>query len=516
MQRTSWESFRRRLTELDPRERRVLLGVLSAAGAVFLVPLAFAAVFLAAAPRFPRAPFQQPSRLYGRPARLAVGSSGSAQDLIAELLAAGYREAPAEPAGRELPPGTFRQAGDAVALHLRRHPTPTGPAREATVEAVFAHRDGGDRIASLRVGGKAAQAVELEPPLLASYFGPELNERRPCTLDQLPDRVPHAVLAAEDDGFYTHPGVSPSGILRAAWANFRGGQIHQGGSTLTQQLVKNLYLTQKRTLSRKAREAAIALLIEMRFGKRAILEAYLNEIYWGKSGSANLIGLGAAANAYFGKEASELNLAEAATLAGMIRAPGEYSPVAHPEKAIERRNHVLQRLADLGWEKREDALAAERQPLALALHRVLARRSAPYFADAAAAEARQRFGIEDLENKGYLLFSTLGRREQAQAEEAVAQGLAGLEKGPERRHGGDEPLQAALLSADPRDGAILAYVGGRDHSASQFDRISQAHRQAGSAFKPVIYAAAFADSVALPTSLVNDSPILVRMGDQTW
>src|SRR4029079_1555556 len=159
---------------------------------------------------------------------------------------------------------------------------------------------------------------------LATYYGDEMVERRPVVVDELPEHLIRAVLAAEDDGFFRHGGVSPSGILRALWKNVAGGEVRQGGSTLTQQLVKNLYLTQERTVARKAQEAVLAVLLEMRYSKKAILQAYLNEIYLGKSGGANLLGVGAAARAYFGKDAGELSLAEAAALAGMIQSPGEY------------------------------------------------------------------------------------------------------------------------------------------------------------------------------------------------
>ena len=259
-------------------------------------------------------------------------------------------------------------------------------------------RDG--RIAELRVAGRPAEVAALEPPLLASFYGPDLNERRPVTLDELPEHVVRAILAAEDDGFFIHPGVSPTGTARALWVNLRGGEVQQGGSTITQQLVKNLYLSSERTIERKVKEALIAVMLEVRYGKRAILEAYLNEIYWGRSGPANVIGLGAASRAYFGKDAAELSLAEAATLAAMIRAPGDYSPVKDPGKVVERRNWVLRRMAELGWITPARARRASREPLLPDPQPVEARPLAPYFARFAAEEARERFGIDELAGRG--------------------------------------------------------------------------------------------------------------------
>ena len=500
------------LPEMSPARRRVVIAGLVASALLFVGGFILAGYLWNLSRQFPRAPFAQPSRLYGAATRLAPGEPLSAAEMAAELEAAGYRKTGGDPAVPLLR-GAYRRDGDRVAVHLRRFPAPEGPAGGVPVEVDFR----GSRIARVRVAGRPARSATLEPPLLASYYTPEVDERRPVILDELPDLVVKAVLAAEDSSFYVHPGVSPTGIARALWANLRGGEIEQGGSTITQQLVKNVYLSNRRTYTRKAKEAVIAMAVELRYGKRAILEAYLNEIYLGRSGSANLTGLGAAARAWFGKDAAELTLAEAATLAGMIHSPATTSPVEHPGKARERRDWVLHRMGELGWvspERLQRALAAPLQPNP---QTVEVRLLAPYFAEAAAAEARERFGVKKLEGEGYLLLSTVRWRDQRQAEAAVAAGLAGLEKGWERRHRKKkEPLQAALVSVDPRDGAVLAWVGGRDYGASQFDRVSQARRQAGSAFKPVIYAAAFADGMATPATLFRDSPINVRTGNTDW
>ena len=512
---TTNPSHRFDLSALPPGRRRAVIAALAAAGLLVLSGLVTAGLLWHLVRQFPRAPYRQSSRLYARSTPLAPGAPLTADDLVDQLSGEGYRAAPA--GDLTLRRGTYRRAAgrrgeDVVAVHLRRFPTPEGTAGGAQVEVAIA----GGRVTRLTVAGQPADSAPMEPPLLASFYGSEVDERLPVSLDALPEIVVRAVLAAEDDSFYLHPGISPTGIVRALWVNLRGGTLQQGGSTVTQQLVKNLYLTRRRTLGRKLKEAVVAVLLEARYGKRQILETYLNEIYWGRSGPANLVGLGAAAHAYFGKDAGELSLAEAATLAGMIRGPAEYSPLEHPDKACERRDWVLKRMAELGWITRDQAERARSEPLRPEPQTVSARPLAPYFAKVAAEEARARFGIDDLADGGYVLFSTLDGRDQRQAEAAVEQGLTGLEKGAERHHPGEAPLQAALISVDPRDGAIRAWVGGRDYNASQFDRVAQARRQAGSAFKPVIYAAAFRDAVVSPATLLNDSPIVVRVGNESW
>jgi penicillin-binding protein 1B len=503
------------LSDMTPGRRRAVIAALCVCGLLFLSGLVTAGALWKLARQFPRAPFKQPSRLYAQPTELTPGAPMTAGEIVAELGDEGYREAPAGAPGAPLRRGSYRRSsdrGERVEVHLRRFVTPGG---ESGGEVLAADLTGG-HVARLTVGGRPAKSAVLEPALLASFYGPEVDERRPVTLDSLPEPVVQAVLAAEDDGFYTHPGISPTGIARALWVNARGGTRQQGGSTVTQQLVKNVYLSRRRTLRRKLKEAAIAVVLELRYSKRQILEAYLNEIYWGRSGAANLIGIGAASRAYFGKDADELTLPEAATLAGMIRGPSEYSPLASPVKTIERRNWVLQRMAELRWITPEQSQSAQAAPLVTVADQATSHPLAPYFTKQAAAEASERFDLDELADEGYLLFSTVGWREQRQAEIAVTRGLAGLEKGLEKRHRGDDPLQAALLSIDPRDGAIRAWVGGRDYGTSQFDRVSLARRQAGSAFKPVIYAAAFREAVVTPASLLKDSPIVVRTGNDRW
>ncbi|HWM91041.1 MAG TPA: PBP1A family penicillin-binding protein [Thermoanaerobaculia bacterium] len=503
------QSVRTRNIPLAPAPRRrsrlkwaIAALVLLAIGAFVIRP------FWQLTSQFDDLTFRQPSRLYAKATRISPGRSYPVSLLISDLRAEGYRE---DTETNPLPAGRYRKVGRGLAVHLRSFPRPDGSTGGGLVEITYR----GSRISTLRQDGEKAEAVILEPPLLASYYGPEQHERRPVQVDRVSQDLVNAVVAAEDDNFFDHTGVSFSGIARAVWVNFRGGEIRQGGSTLTQQLVKNLYLTHDRTWGRKAQELVLAVLLELRYDKDEILEAYLNEIYLGGSGGVSLMGMGAASRAYFGKDTNQLDLAEAATLAGAIRAPASYSPLAHPEKARERRDWVLQRMLKLRLAEPERVERALASPLEVAPEPVV-RRRVPYFADATAQEAQRRFGIEDLADGGYVLFSTLDWRNQQAAQGAVEEGLKAVEKGYQKGHKGKGPLQAALVSLDPESGGILAYIGGRSYSGSQFDRAGQALRQAGSAFKPIVYAAAFEAKKVTPASFLEDEPLTVRLANMTW
>jgi penicillin-binding protein 1B len=479
---------------------RFLLVILLIVGAFVIRP------FWRLSSQFEDITFRQPSRLYAKAVRLDEGRSFPQETLISNLSGEGYRE---DQDSETLPAGRYRRYKNGVAVNLRSFPMPDGSRGGGLVEIGYK----GSRIIGMRRDGRRVESVILEPPLLAAYYGPDFQERRPVTMDEVSKDLVAAVVAAEDDAFFKHVGFSVSGVLRALWVNLRGGEVRQGGSTLTQQLVKNLYLTHERTLARKSQELVLAVLLEARFEKRKILEAYLNEIYLGGANGVSLLGVGAASRAYFGKDASQLDLAEAATIAGLIRSPANYSPLTNPEKAKARRDWVLERMASLKLVPRERIEQALRQPVTVAPEPVV-RRRAPYFADSAALEAARRFDIKDLQDGGYVLFSTLDWPSQKAAQEAVEKGLKALE--PKKKKSGSQGLQAALVSIDPETGGILTYIGGRGYDSSQFDRAGRAQRQAGSAFKPIVYAAAFEDGKASPATFLEDEPLTVRLASQSW
>ena len=498
----------RRLLRAHPRLRRLLIGV-AALLALFLgVVVWLLFPYLRTFGDIGAGPENAPSRLYAAAPAIRVGDEGTPETLAAELDGLGYRAFD----GEALPNGRYRlQSGagdDALALRLRRHVTPQGAVPGSLL--LFQFQKG--KIAALREDGRPVERAELEPPVLATYYGDDSREKWPVNAKELPEPVIRAVLAAEDDAFYWHPGVSPTGIVRALFANLRHGGVTQGGSTLTQQLVKNVFLSSERSVFRKIREAVIAVAVEVQHSKRSILQGYLNGIYLGGSGGIQYYGIGSAARAYFGKDATELTLPEAAAIAGMIKSPGFYSPLAHPDHSRQRRDEVLRRMAALGW---IDPPALERAlatPIETAPLR-LGDRPAPHFADAMQNEVRERFGLRRLGNRGYSLFSTLSLREEGIARQAVTETLRTLDlQGPRDA----DPLEAALISVDPRTGAILAYVGGRSFSTSEFDRVGQAHRQAGSCFKPIVFVTALESGKYSPASKVQDQPLSLKAGGTTW
>ncbi len=452
---------------------------------------------------FARMTFAQPSRLYALPLTVRVGERSSRARLEEHLVDLGYRpvvDAPTQ--------GTFHSelTEASTEIFLRSRPSTQGWLAAERVRVVFS----GLRIGSIEAAGQPVEEFQLEPRVLASIYGPDLIERRPVRLAALPRELVLAVLAAEDAGYFEHRGVSITGIARAAWVNLMRGGVAQGGSTLTQQLAKNLYLTHDRTMVRKVREGLLSLSLELRFDKSRLLEAYLNEIYWGRSGRVSLLGVGAVSRAMFAKDAAELTLNEAALLAGIIRSPSNLDPREYPEAALKRRNQVLERMVELEWitpEHAEGVLAADLPEL----RNGLTDRYRGYFVDAVRREVEQRYGKVDLSVAGWSLLSTLDLEDQLAAEAILPWGLELLEQTGER-----DQLQGVLMSADPETGEIRAWVGGRDYVESQFDRGSLARRQPGSAFKPIVLAAALENGSATPATMLDDSPLRMKDDDGVW
>ena len=346
------------------------------------------------------------------------------------------------------------------------------------------------------------------PVAIGTPGGQPLEVRTPVSLSDLPDHLVQAVLAVEDQRFYRHHGLDFRRIGGALFANVRAGGIRQGGSTLTQQLAKNLYLSSSRTLLRKAREAALALALESRYDKATILQAYLNEIYLGQDGARPIHGVGAAARYYFGKDVERIGLAESALLAGMIQAPNRHVPDRHPESARERRELVLTLMID---QLRVNGPAARRATRAALPRRVhpTPTLEARWFRDHLSKDLPRKLPV-----RGAAVFTTMDATLQRAAERAVDAGVRRL-----RRQ--TPGVEAALVALDPRTGDILAMVGGADYGLSQFNRATQARRQPGSAFKPIVALAALergdrGDPEFTLASMVDDAPLSVRAGGEWW
>ena len=440
-----------------PGRRLRLLGAATLALLAILVAalVAYSSVALA---RFGRVEARRSTLMYAAPQPLVAGVHVRRVDLAGTLARLKYTET------REAPnaPGQYRRAGGAWEIHLRG--TEGAGAQLVRLDI----RD--ERIARVTRSGNDIGAASLEPEVLASADDRPGEEHRPVRLADVPPVVRNAILAAEDHRFFEHGGLDPRGLVRAAWTNLRAGRVMQGGSTITQQLIKNRLLGARRTFWRKLNEAWLATLVEWRYSKEQILEAYLNEIYLGQRGGLAVRGVGAAARVYFRKEIHQLTPAEAALLAGMVRAPNSYSPVVDPERARTRRDVVLGRMRELGMLSETDWKAARAEPVRVPPATTVAQ-AAPYFTDYVRLELEQRWG-DVTENVGARVYTSLDPVLQRFAEAAVIRGLDRLEtQWP--RLGRAEPtrrLQAALVALDPATGEIRALVGGRDYQVSQYNR----------------------------------------------
>jgi penicillin-binding protein 1B len=378
-----------------------------------------------------------------------------------------------------------------------------------------------DRVPRIRdAAGGEIPLAELEPEILGVLHGAARADRSLVRLGAVPTVLVEAVLAIEDQRFFEHPGVDVRRILGALIADVRARRVVQGASTLTQQLVKNFYLGPERTLRRKLREAVMALLLERRHSKEEILEAYLNEVYLGQRGSVAVHGVGEAVSHYFAKDVSELSLAEAALLAGLIKGPNLYSPFTHPDAALARRDLVLSVMRARGEISDAEYAEAWAAPLGLAAPS-LEPSSAPYFVDYLRQDLARVYGEEILESEGLSVYTTLDPHLQRVANRVVMEGLEELETRLPQLRSEEAPLQAALVAIAPRTGEVLALVGGREYGKSQFNRATQARRQPGSVFKPIVALAALSRRSGgapshTPASLLLDEPLHVEGPTGLW
>jgi penicillin-binding protein 1B len=456
-----------------------------------------------------------PTRIYADYTPLAPGITMRTEDLLEKLDRLGYREAQ-----RLANPGDFLKGDGGIDIYTRafEHPTGSFPAQQLRVAI--------DRsqIASV-VGLREARPIEqaaLEPELLTSVLSEQLENRSPVTLQQVPQHLQDAVVVTEDVRFWRHPGVDPLGIFRAVFRNVASGGVSEGASTLTQQLVKNYFLTSERTYKRKLIEAFMAVILDARYSKKEILEAYLNDIYLGRNRSISILGVGEASRFYFGKPVTEINIAEAATIAGMIRSPNNISPFNNPETAMKRRNTVLQ----LMLKEKKITQAQYDEAHSTNLPRRPNRKrtslsSMPFYVDRVLQELATDYGVEDVKGRGLRIYTAIDLDAQDAATRAVQTSLANIEKGNRRLRTHDPRLEAALIHIDIPSGEIRALVGGRNYDQSQFNRALKSKRLVGSLFKPFVYLTAFEPSLSgqniTPSTLVSDTRfVLKRRWSEDW
>jgi penicillin-binding protein 1A len=356
------------------------------------------------------------------------------------------------------------------------------------------------------------------PPIITKVFSDwgevigefSIEKREVVSLSRLPDHLIQAFVAGEDARFFQHKGLDYVAIARAFIKNIFSGEIQQGGSTITQQVVKSLLLSPERSLARKIREAILAFKIERYLTKDEILFLYLNQIYLGHGS----YGVSAAAQNYFGKQVEDVNLAEAAMLAGLVQAPSKSSPFVHPDQAKKRQLYILTRMAEEGFISSYDSMTALQTPVRIVGKPSSSQEKAPYFVEVVRKAVEEKYGKDALYKKGLQVYTTIDLEMQRVAQEALETGLDEIEK----RHSSllkRMTVEGALLCFDLETGYVKSMVGGRDFKKSQFNRAMQARRQTGSAFKPIIYAAAL-DHGYTPASVIVDSPIVFEWGGKKW
>ncbi len=495
------------------RSRWFARGLLAAGGlfVVLLFAVGLYGAYLATFLELPKGEDHPPLRLYTAPYQLKSDLAVKEARLVERLQRLGYRAVEGEVAT----PGDYRLAVDALTIYLHAQPENVIKANaislrldQGLVTQVLAKPD-----------DSPIYPVYLEPELISGLRGASRQVREWIPLSQMPSALVTAVLAVEDRRFYSHFGIDPVAVGRAVWRNLTQGGVVQGGSTITQQLAKNLFYSPQRTVARKLKEALAAIVLEIKYRKDDILESYLNEIYLGQAGFVSIYGVGEAAHRYFGKPLAELSIGEVAVIAGLIKGPNSYAPTKHLALSTQRRDVVLRLLRDQGLVGEEAWKEAVNQPVRVVPpDDVMA--DAPYFVDTVLRQVEEAVGAPLPE--GLRIDSTLDPLVQQAAAEALNAGIEKLEHAYPALKNGDHLLQGAAVVLDPSTGSILALVGGRDYRLSQFNRAVQAHRQAGSLFKPFVYLAAFeasreeATARLTPASLLVDEPVTFDSEAGAW
>lgn len=442
-----------------------------------------------------------PARVYARPLELYVGAPVTPEQLQFELELLVYRKVkhPRKPA-------QWSRAGSRFLIHGREFLF--WDAREPSHQLEV--RASSNGISSLRDArtGRAIDLMRMEPPVIGSIYPSHKEDRVLVKREELPDHLVAALLAAEDHDYFHHHGINLLSIGRALLANLRAGRTVQGGSTLTQQLVKNFWLTPERSLWRKLNEAWMAVILDARYDKDEILEAYANEVFLGQDGDRAIHGFGLASWFYFNRPLGELKLHETALLVGLLKGASYYNPRRHPQRALERRNLVLEQMYRQGFISREVAEAAKRQPLGVAKagRRTSARH--PAFIDLVRRQLQRDYREEDLTSEGLRIFTTLDPWAQRMLNRELDRGLRQLEKS---RKLGKGTLQSAAVLVSPQGGEVRALSGGREAGFAGFNRALDAVRPTGSLIKPVVYLLALSrpERYTLLT-LLEDEPIRLR------
>jgi len=442
--------------------------------------------------------FPSPSIVYSSPTYIKAGMWITRQGLIEKFKRLGYHQVNGIPEEQ----ATFSISGDEIYVYTKKFSMPSYTILPIKAIVHVAN----DRVLSISSfgGNETIDNIELAPEQLAVFFGDDFKMRIPVELPSMPDNLINAVIVTEDVRFFEHGAIDISGIFRAMLADISSMRIKQGGSTITQQLVKILFLNNERSFKRKLKEAIIALMIAHKFTKAQILNAYLNDVYLGQDGYVSIVGMGAAARYYFSKSINELSISECAMLAGLIASPYKYSPIYNPAEALKRRNYVLSRMAEYHVITDKEYLLAIKEPVGVAISHINVK-LAPYFVDYIEDQLVSNFSKELLTTDGLRIFTTLNPDIQLMAE-------ASLSQAPDN-------LEGAMVVMQPQTGYVLAMIGGRDYNKSQYNRAIMSKRQIGSCVKPFIYMLAFEDRAKDGFSQIteiNDAPLRLNTGAGEW
>jgi len=441
-----------------------------------------------------------PAQVYARPLELYVGQQLDLRDVQAELNMLGYRKR-----YQLTKPGRYIKSGGRLDIYTRsfRFWNEMAPAQRVSLSVQ------GGVVTSLSVDGTDIGLFSLEPLLVGGIYPAHNEDRLLIQLENVPQFLVDALVAVEDKNFYSHHGVSPKSIARALWVNTKAGRAVQGGSTLTQQLVKNFYLTSDRSLLRKGTEAIMAVLLDAHYDKNEILEAYLNEVYLGQAGRRAVHGFGLGSQYYFGRSISELKLHQAAVLVSLVKGPSYYNPRRHPERALARRNLVLGMLAKSGMVTEREAQLAKAMPLDVAAKSSYSEAVYPAYIDLVKRQLQRDYHAEDLTSEGLRIFTSLDPLVQRDAEQSLTSTATRLK----HQHGEKlKKLEGAMVVTSTDTGEVLALVGGKDTKYSGFNRALDAVRPVGSVLKPAVYLAALSQPERYQlTTLLDDGAVTIEL-----
>ncbi len=435
--------------------------------------------------------FVRSSGIYAAPLTLRSGGATRINDLVEHLRKAGYQQGgPVQNDKR----GYYSVRNNVAEIYPGSDTKIDGEKAFSNLRVVFGRTgEGVQEIVDLDNRQRLTSA-QVEPELISSVVNQEREKRKIIEYKDLPQTLIDAITATEDRQFFEHSGINWRGVMRAFFRDYQAGELREGGSSITQQLVKNLYLKPDKTPKRKLSEAYMSIILEQRLSKEQIMEMYCNQIYLGQRGGFSINGFGEAARAYFGKDVSHLSVQEAALLAGIIKSPNYYSPFSHEDRARERRNMVLEAMVESDKITRDQANAAKKTPLGVVAGKSSAvdASDAPYFVDYLTRQLESQYDERGGNLRSLRIYSTIDLDLQQAAYQAVSKQMVEVDRLMAQRKKGTAGLQCAMVAMNAKTGEILAMVGGRDYAQSQLNRATEARRQPGSVFKPFVYAAAIA------------------------